>query len=169
MTAAAIRRKLAVRPAVRASFAPYGDFVAASPDGAAFGPGDARLDLSQGRPRFYIMRLERKPLVFDRITRHRRVTQCLGALGGRDWLIAVAPPGEVGDPSARPQPEAIAAFRIPGDAFIKLHAGTWHAGPFFTHPVVDFFNLELADTNEADHQSCDLAREYGVAFEFVDA
>ena len=162
-----IRRKLTIRPATRENFAPFGEFITARPDSAVFGPDDAKLDLSHGRPRFYIMRLNHQPGIFERITRHRRVTQCLGALMGHAWWIGVAPPAALGDPNARPDPADIAAFQIPGDAFIKLHAGTWHAGPYFAEPWVDFFNLELADTNESDHQTCDLAREYGLAFEFV--
>jgi len=47
------------------------------------------------------------------------VTQCLGSLGGKEWLIGVAPPGDLGD-DARPRVEDIAAFRVPGDHLIKL-------------------------------------------------
>jgi ureidoglycolate hydrolase len=36
---------------------------------------------------------------------------------------------------------------------IKLHQGTWHAGPFFLAPTALFFNLELSDTNLTDHNS----------------
>ena len=36
--------------------------------------------------------------------------------------------------------------------FIKLHQATWHAGPFFLEAQhMDFYNLELSDTNIADH------------------
>lgn len=147
-------RKLPVVPVTRENFAPFGEFVT----GTA-GCNDAAIDLSQGRPRFYVMRLSHQPGLFDRITRHRRVTQCLGALMGSAWWIAVAPPSPA---AARADPATIAAFRIPGDGFIRLHAGTWHAGPYFAEPFVDFFNLELADTNETDHDSCALE----VQFEF---
>lgn len=37
--------------------------------------------------------------------------------------------------------------RLEGPCILKLNAGTWHAGPLFTEPFMDFFNLELADTN----------------------
>jgi ureidoglycolate hydrolase len=67
-----------------------------------------------------------------RIARHRRVTQCLGSLGGKEWLIGVAPPGDLND-DAGPRVEDIAAFRVPGDRLIKLHVATWHAGPHFVH------------------------------------
>jgi hypothetical protein len=31
---------------------------------------------------------------------------------------------------------------------------------------MDFFNLELADTNEVDHHTVMLERQYGTVFEF---
>lgn len=46
-----------------------------------------------------------------------------------------------------PKPEDVVVVRMEGPAILKLNAGTWHAGPLFTQPVMDFFNLELADTN----------------------
>jgi len=45
----------------------------------------------------------------------------------------------------------------PGEA-VKLHQGTWHAGPFFLTPTALFFNLELSDTNLIDHNSQPLKR-----------
>jgi ureidoglycolate lyase len=148
------------------SFAPFGQVIAPVDDGGRFGPSDAQLDLSRGTPRFYIMRLPRRGLRFHAITRHRQVTQCLAAVGGKSWFIAVAPPAKVDDPNALPALNDIRAFKIPGDVAIKLHRGSWHAGPFFEDDEISFFNLELADTNEADHQTCHLDKQYGVAFEF---
>jgi hypothetical protein len=42
-------------------------------------------------------------------------------------------------------------FAYPPECFIKLGLGTWHAGPYFTEPVRDFYNLEMVDTNTADY------------------
>lgn len=56
--------------------------VSATDDGKHFDGEDAQLLLDQGTPRFYIMRLPRKGLSFDRITYHAKVSQCLGALPG---------------------------------------------------------------------------------------
>ena len=149
-----------------AEFAAYGEVIAPSVDGAPFGPSDAQLVLTNGTPRLYIMRLEQRGLAFDRITRHVRVTQCLAAVGGGEWLLAVAPPLAPDDRGAMPDPAAIQAFRISGPVGIKLHRGTWHAGPFFTAPEMDFLNLELADTNETDHVDCHMGRDHGVTFRF---
>ena len=77
--------------------------------------------------------------------------------------MAVAPPGE----ADAPKPEEIRAFAIPGDCFIKLHVGTWHAGPYFDAPSVSFYNLELSDTNLVDHETCNLRSRYNLTFELV--
>jgi ureidoglycolate hydrolase len=72
------------------AFLPFGTVGVPLGDGA-HECGDVTLDLSQGRPRFYIMRLEGRGLGFDRMAQHNRVTQCLGTTDGLPWLIAVAP------------------------------------------------------------------------------
>jgi ureidoglycolate hydrolase len=74
--------------------------------------------------------------------------------------MAVAPPSEADQPDLN----ALRAFHIPGHCFIKLAVGTWHAGPYFTHPSVTFYNLELSDTNLTDHQTCNLAQTFGLSF-----
>lgn len=76
--------------------------------------------------------------------------------------MGVAPPG-----ADHPDFKDICAFHVPGHCFIKLEVGTWHAGPYFSHPAVSFYNLELSDTNITDHQTCDLARELGLEIEMV--
>ncbi|XP_062181289.1 uncharacterized protein LOC133885574 [Phragmites australis] len=143
-----------------------GQVVAASPDGDQFGPHDAQLDLSSGIPRFYIMRLEDQPLKFSSITHHAIVTQCLGSIGGQDWYLGVAKPSIVDGPSAHsgqdgrkpvqsraghyylpPDPAEVCVFRVSGPQFLKLHTGTWHAGPLFKADAMDFYNLELSNTN----------------------
>lgn len=134
-------------------FAPFGVVLQPTPDGSPPLSGEDRLDLSRGTPRFYLMTLEDKPPHFTSITRHRRVTQCLAAVGGGEWLLAVAPPGDPDDPDVRPALADVAGFVVPGDVAVLLHRGTWHAGPFFTASSMAFFNLELADTNVVDHQS----------------
>ncbi|MBW4538213.1 MAG: ureidoglycolate lyase [Myxacorys chilensis ATA2-1-KO14] len=145
------------------AFYPFGQLIRASDDGAPYGTKDAQLHLQNGIPRFYIMRLTRRGRLFDRITRHQKCTQCLGSLEGKDWLLAVAPPSH----DSRPPLDTITAFRIPGDCFIKLELGTWHAGPYFDTDFIDFYNLELSDTNITDHDTYNLKTAYGAAFEIL--
>ncbi|MCC5638568.1 Ureidoglycolate hydrolase [Nostoc sp. CHAB 5844] len=146
------------------NFRRYGQAIFASTDGKAFDAEDAQLNLQKGIPRFYIMRLQKRGRKFNKITRHVQCTQCLGSLEGKDWFIAVCPPyNELHEPVL----EEIAAFRIPGNCFIKLNEGTWHAGPYFDHEVVDFYNLELADTNVVDHFTHDFLKSHQLEFEMV--
>ncbi len=154
---------LPAQPITAETFAPFGQVIFPIADDILFGPQDAQLKLDAGLPRFYIMELAHQGLRFRTITRHRRCTQCLGALEGKDWVIGVAPPGA----AEQPDPQTIQAFHIPGNCFIKLEMGTWHAGPYFTHPTVSFYNLELSDTNITDHQTCNLADTFGLEFEIT--
>lgn len=161
MTQPITLQSLIAQPITPAAFAPFGQIIFPSSDGQPFGPDDAQLKLEAGIPRFYIMSLTGRGSRFRTITRHQRCTQCLGALEGKDWLLGVAPP----TPADQPDPSAIRAFRIPGHGFIKLEVGTWHAGPYFSHDTVSFYNLELSDTNITDHQTCDLGGTFGLEFE----
>lgn len=142
-------------------FHPFGQVILADVDGKAYDASDAQLELHRGIPRFYIMRLQNRGRKFSTITRHQKCTQCLGSLEGRDWLIAVA------SPNTKPDIDDITAFRVPGNCFIKLEVGTWHAGPYFDANYVDFYNLELSDTNINDHETCNLLESYSVSFEII--
>lgn len=144
---------LVAEPLTPESFAPFGQVTFPEEDGVEFGPGDAQLDLSRGTPRFYIMRLREKRLKFDTITFHEKVTQCLGALGNDSWYMAVSAP--TNDVKVHPIEQTLKVFEIPPGVFVKMHAGTWHAGPLWDAdagpPSMDFYNLELSDTNQVDH------------------
>ena len=158
-------RSLPAQPLTSDAFRPFGQVIAAIPDGKSFDRDDAQLVLDRGTPRFYIMRLTQRGRRFSHITRHQHCTQCLGSLAGQPWLIAVAPPS----PADRPSLTAITAFQVPGDCFIKLELGTWHAGPYFDQPSIDFYNLELSDTNFSDHQTCDLLTTDNTLIEIVES
>ena len=123
-------------------------------DPATFGSTDADLYFDDsGRPRFYVMRIRRRPPVLKAMTRHHRVSQCLGSADAQPWWLAMAPST---DRSSPPPPSSICLIKLqPGEAF-KLHPGTWHAGPFIRPRSALFFNLELTTTNEDDHNSLSL-------------
>jgi len=128
------------------------------------------------------MRLEAdRGRTFTDIARHDRVTQTLCSLGASTpWLLAVARPGV-----RRPWEPDLEAFSVPPRTLITLKKGTWHAGPLFDAPRsaeeaqggvgrsgggrganaadasdgVDFLNLELSDTNNADRTLFDFGRD----------
>ena len=157
-------QQLSAKWITQESFKPYGQFITASADDKPYDITDAQLNLQNGIPRFYIMRLYNKGRKFHNITRHVQCTQCLGSLEGKDWKIAVAPPSELEQPAI----EEIRAFRIPGNGFIKLEQGTWHAGPYFDHNVVEFYNLELSNTNDIDHFTHNFRKSHNLEFEIIE-
>ncbi len=145
------------------NFKPYGQLITPSEDGKMYDDTDAQLNLNNGIPRFYIMRLTERGRRFHRITRHEQCSQCLGSLEGKEWFLGVAPPQQEDYPNI----EQLQAFKIPGNCFIKLEVGTWHAGPYFDHDFVDFYNLELSDTNVVDHFTYDFLKQDNLTFEMV--
>ncbi|KAL5069563.1 hypothetical protein RYX36_020450 [Vicia faba] len=108
--------------------------------------------------------------------------QCLGSIGGNVWYLGVAKPSivdsnEIKDntgkiilqsPSghfyAPPAIEDVRVFKVSGPKFLKLNRGTWHIGPLFTSDAMDFYNLELSDTNEVDQTTHYFKEHDGVAF-----
>jgi ureidoglycolate hydrolase len=112
--------------------------------------GDAELIFNGSNLRYYVMRLRRRPAMLGSMTRHIHATQCLSSADAQPWWLAVA--------SAKLASEQLNHITVqlvnvqPGEA-VKLHQGTWHAGPFFLTPTALFFNLELSDTNLSDHNS----------------
>jgi ureidoglycolate hydrolase len=155
--------KISARAIAADIFQPYGQLITASKDGKPFDDSDAVLNLANGIPRFYIMRLKQRGRKFHTITRHARCTQCLGSLGGKDWFMAVCPPST----SSQPDLDRLMVFEIPGDGFIKLEVGTWHAGPYFDDEIVDFYNLELSDTNVVDHFTHNFLTQDNLEFEII--
>ena len=160
--------KVQVQELEAAAFAPFGDVIRGRRSGGQFvnnpydpeaSPEEPKLVLTNGTPRLWIMQLNRRGVVFKSLARHRRTSQCLGSLQGKEWFIGVAPPNDFAD-GTQPELDRIAAFRIPGDCVIKLHVGTWHAGPHFEHEECLFFNLENLDTNKKDFDTADLPGEF---------
>ncbi|MCC4248111.1 MULTISPECIES: ureidoglycolate lyase [Microbacterium] len=139
------------------AFSPFGVILTPMADGTPFTSEEAVLDVSGGIPRFYLMSLEDKTPEFTRVTRHLETTQTLMAVGDVEWTIAVAPAG-IDEPGL----DDLRAFRIPPRTAITMLKGTWHAGPFFADPSMDFVNLELDDTNVTDHHNFRLDDAYGV-------
>jgi ureidoglycolate hydrolase len=163
MNPSILLQKIPAQLITKENFNPYGQVIFPQDHSKMFDTEDAQLNLKNGIPRFYIMRLNQVGRKFHQITRHGQCTQCLGSLEGKDWFIVVAPPSQ----STSPNREQMKAFRIPGNCFIKLEVGTWHAGPYFEHEFVDFYNLELSDTNVVDHFTYNFRKSDGLEFEIV--
>lgn len=139
-------------------FAVCGTLLEPQDDPARFGLQDATLHFDQAdHPRFYLMRLRRRPPKVAAMTRHRLVSQCLGSADAQPFWMVVAPLGDV------IAAEALLLVKLhPGEG-IKLHPGTWHAGPYFFESTALFFNLELSRTNENDHNATALKKARSLA------
>lgn len=150
------------------AFAPYGDIIKPRRSGDqgdrayAYRPGEEEnhvdLVVTNGEPMLRIMHQFKRGLMFTKIARHQRVSQCLGSLQGKEWFIAVVAGTGSGE-GAQPRLDQLVAFRIPGDRIIKLHVGTWHAGPYFVHDECMFLSLENIDTNTCDFDLVQLPAE----------
>lgn len=124
--------QLTVEPLDAAAFAPFGDVL--HPDQCAerrsinagqttrfhdlahlvltADGGEACLSIFRTRPL-------PTPLQLTTLERHPLSSQAFYPLSGRDWLVVVAPAGEL-------RPAAIRAFRARGDQGVNFHPGTWH-------------------------------------------
>jgi ureidoglycolate hydrolase len=161
-----VRHSIQAQDLTDEAFAPYGDIIKPRISGEQFDraysydPSKERthvkLVMTNGEPILRIMHQRLRGLMFSKMARHRRVSQCLGSLQGKEWFVAVAAPTS---DDSYPRLADITAFRIPGDCIIKLHVGTWHAGPHFKHQECLFLNLENDDTNTFDFQDVALPYE----------
>lgn len=159
MSEAVQLHRVTVRPLTHEDFAPFGQVLEPRISKGQFilpdhnpgtSPDELQLTLDQGIPRLWIMQMAGVKPQFSEMARHLKVTQCLGSLGGGEWFFAVAAP------DTQPNLEDVVGFRIPGDRIIKLHFGTWHAGP---HPVTAaglFLNLENMNTRREDFEAVSL-------------
>lgn len=154
-------RQLLPTEATQQALAPYGQLVEPLPNGADEGPGDAELTLDGGKPRFWVMAVAHREPRVEALARHSRCSQCLASADGKPWWMVLAPPQPELTP---PNPAWIRLFRIEPGVILKLHVGTWHAGPYFREPQASFFNLELADTNRSDFTEIALPQPLEFAF-----
>ena len=139
-------------------FAACGTLLEPQDDPARFGPQDAEVAFEAGdQPRFYVMRLRRRPPQVSAMTCHRRVSQCLGSAEAQPFWMVLAPPGETVDP------QGLLLVKLQPGEGVKLHPGTWHAGPYFSAASALFFNLELRMTNENDHNATPLEQPRALA------
>ena len=108
------------------SFASYGDIIKPRLSGEQFDRANSydpskehthvKLVMTNGEPTLRIMHQRLRGLMFSKMARHRKVSQCLGSLQGKEWFMAVAAPTSN---DASPRLGDITAFRIPGDRIIK--------------------------------------------------
>lgn len=137
------------------AFLAYGQPITPVGDLTPYSDHDAKLFFDAGPIRFYVMHLEHPGIVVGAMTRHTHCSQCLASADAQPWWIAVAASDLDSDAI---NSSSLALFRIDPRQAIKLHPGTWHAGPYFTTATAAFYNLELSDTKVADHMTHQLSQ-----------
>jgi ureidoglycolate lyase len=152
----AITRTVRAEPLTVASFAPFGQVIAA---------GDAVMELRDGEVfHLNVLHYDRKPLRCDHLNRHHKATQALVALAGKPTLLVVAPAAH--DFSSDAHLDHVRAFVCDGSAGVNLSLGTWHWGPYPITDHVDLVNVQgkgFAGDNEIAY----LERDLGVVVEVV--
>jgi ureidoglycolate lyase len=142
-------RALATRLLSSSAFEPFGEVLDASGpcddlanDGAAQVFRDrARVDVAAqgGRVRLNIVRASpcRLPLKIEMMERHPLGSQAFVPLGGADWLVVAAPPGQL-------DPGAIVAFGARGNQGINYRRGVWHHPLIALDRISDFVVIDRA-------------------------
>lgn len=87
--------------------------------------------------------VHRRPLDVKWLERHYKHTQTFIPLGGKPFVLAMAPPCE----ADFPDPDAVRAFLFDGSAGITMHVGTWHEFPFAVTDLTDVVVILRSETN----------------------
>lgn len=140
-----VERVLPVVPATRDNVAPFGQILgydpAVPPMPIDFYGGAVRVRrvvdfVSDEQTELPLVTVNRRPGDVRWMERHFKHTQTFIPLGGRPFVVVMAPPttGEL------PDLDAVRAIRFDGQAGFTLKLGTWHEFPFAeqdgTHIVV---------------------------------
>lgn len=126
-------RRLQAEPADPTALAEFGWLIASDPAIAArplnFYPGTLRMPapfISDDQTEITLVRLSRRPFEVVYLERHFRHTQVFLPLGGKPFVVVMAPPSFTDTPPV----EALRAFRFAGDQGFCLKIGCWHEFPF---------------------------------------
>ena len=119
---------LALEPLTAASFAPYGDVLAAPtvPGERAFYTDGLTPDRADARVSLHVNHVlpSELPFVATRMEHHPATSQTFMPLDASRYLVVVA--GRA--PDGGPDPAKLKAFWSPGTQGITYHVGVWHHG-----------------------------------------
>jgi ureidoglycolate lyase len=141
---------LAVEPATADRLAPFGRLIAhdeATRNVAPFYDDAVVTSLPvayqcDGRTELSLARVQPRAPRVRFLERHFRHTQSFLPLGGKPFVLVMAPP------SAAPAMEALRAFHFNGSAGFAMHLETWHEFPFALEPDTDIVVVLSAQTIE---------------------
>jgi ureidoglycolate lyase len=144
---------LEVQPMTRETFAPYGEIISER--------GPIEIDLDGGQASFVAQTVEKRPMVFDFLGRHRRTEQVFSPLGNTKSILAVA----LATDDENPDQNRMAAFLVDGSCAFKLHRGTWHTSAFPLKDRASFLVVDREGTLDEDYDLRDLKTALGVVVE----
>ncbi len=173
------RRRLTVEPATPEALAPMGEMI-----GGPLVTQSRPLDYYNGRIGMVgwvgaddvvisVARLKCRAPEVRWIERHHKHTQSFLPLGGRPFVLVMAPPCA----GAMPPVESIRAFRFDGTDGFLMQVGTWHEFPFVetddTDVVVvlrgealrDLKNVQGTEAHGGDLDKNDLQARLGLVLE----
>jgi len=90
-----------------------------------------------------VARLTPRPPEIRFLERHFKHTQAFIPLGGKPYIVVMAPP----TPDGLPDPKAVKAYRFSGGTGFLMHIGTWHEFPFALESDTDLIVLLRHETN----------------------
>jgi len=158
-------RTLSATPADYASIAPYGELIGPDPGvrpaPSVFYPGTANYAFSAFSSDedtvLILSRAQPRPLAVHYLERHFKHTQTFIPLGGKPFIMVLAPPG----PGQAPDLEAVRAFSFDGTAGLCLKIGCWHEFPFAIEPDTDLISILRQETYRAVGQSDESGEAHG--------
>ena len=154
---------LMAEPLTAAAFKPYGEVLAAPPQGGrAYFDGGLENARGQARASLSMIRLaplEGLSMQARVLERHAYSSQSFVPLSVSRWLVIVAPPAAAGGPDAR---RAQAFVAGPGQA-ITLLAGTWHHGLTVLDREAQFSIFMWRDGSPGDEELVTLDQPFGIA------
>lgn len=133
-----IPRTLIAQPATAEALAPFGTMIGGAPDASArlsnFYESAVRVQNSGFAStlpvQLSVCTVQPRDRTVRWLERHFQHTQAFLPLGGKPFVLVVAPPSA----GALPDPDAVRAFRFDGAAGFMLGIGVWHEFPFALHP-----------------------------------
>lgn len=148
------RLTLRAKPATPEALAPYGEMIAAvgeaPPQTLTFYAGVIRKParfVSDEDTELSVATLKRRPLEVRWLERHFKHTQSFIPLGGKPFVLVMAPPGERDTPDL----DALEAFRFDGTAGFCMKIGCWHEFPFVLEDGTDLVVILRGETHRDLH------------------
>jgi ureidoglycolate lyase len=165
MTGTAQTRTLSVEPADYRTISAFGELVgpdpAAAPAPSVFYPGTATYgfgEFSSDEDTVLILsRVQPRPLAVQYLERHFKHTQTFIPLGGKPFVMVLAPP----DGGDAPDLDQVRAFSFDGTAAMCLRVGCWHEFPFALQPDTDLISILRDETYRAVGQSDERGEAHG--------